>query len=143
MSEKNSVRCLTVRQPWAWAILEGIKDVENREWSTSYRGPLLIHAAAAPAFRWAPGQVLADGETELPPMSELVYGAILGVVDLYDVVDASDFPPDDAWARGPYCWCLDDPRRLTVTVPCRGQMGLWTPPQHLILGELGNEELPD
>jgi ASCH domain len=38
---------LTVRQPWAWAIIHGGKDVENRSWRTKYRGPLLIHAGSA------------------------------------------------------------------------------------------------
>ena len=39
-----AVRALTVRQPWAWAIIYGGKDLENRRWRTSYRGPL-IHAS--------------------------------------------------------------------------------------------------
>ena len=35
---------LTIHQPWAWAIMAGIKRVENRTWRTSHRGPLVIHA---------------------------------------------------------------------------------------------------
>ena len=38
-------KCLSVRQPWAWLIVHGHKPLENRSWATSYRGPLLIHAA--------------------------------------------------------------------------------------------------
>ena len=37
-------RALSIRQPWAWLILNGYKDLENRTWRTDYRGPLLIHA---------------------------------------------------------------------------------------------------
>jgi hypothetical protein len=33
---------LTVRQPWASAIIFAGKDVENRSWAASYRGRLLI-----------------------------------------------------------------------------------------------------
>ena len=36
---------LSIRQPWAWAILHAGKDIENRSWSTSFRGPVCIHAA--------------------------------------------------------------------------------------------------
>jgi hypothetical protein len=36
--------CLSVRQPWAWAILNG-KDIENRDWSTTRRGRFLLHAS--------------------------------------------------------------------------------------------------
>jgi hypothetical protein len=35
---------LTVRQPWASAIIYAGKDVENRSWTTSHRGRLYIHA---------------------------------------------------------------------------------------------------
>ena len=38
------MRCLTVRQPWAWAIVAGLKSIENRSRRTTHRGPLLIHA---------------------------------------------------------------------------------------------------
>jgi ASCH domain len=35
---------LSIRQPWAWLIVNGYKDVENRTWSTPYRGEFLVHA---------------------------------------------------------------------------------------------------
>lgn len=39
------MRILTVRQPWAWAIIHGGKDVENRVRNIAgdYRGPIAIH----------------------------------------------------------------------------------------------------
>jgi len=43
------IKALTIRQPWAFAILNLGKDVENRSWRTRHRGPLLIHAAARSA----------------------------------------------------------------------------------------------
>lgn len=39
------MKALSIRQPWAWAILHAGKDVENRSWSTPFRGEFLIHAA--------------------------------------------------------------------------------------------------
>ena len=33
------MKILSVRQPWAWLIVAGHKDIENRKWRTSYRGP--------------------------------------------------------------------------------------------------------
>jgi hypothetical protein len=38
------MKCLSIRQPWAWAILHGGKRIENRTWNTTYRGPILLHA---------------------------------------------------------------------------------------------------
>ena len=40
---------LSVRQPWAWLIVSGLKDVENRPRRTHYRGSLLIHAGLSPS----------------------------------------------------------------------------------------------
>src|SRR5688572_4676832 len=39
------MKALSLRQPWAWAVVHGGKRVENRGWTTDYRGPLLIHAS--------------------------------------------------------------------------------------------------
>ena len=43
---------ISVRQPWAWAIVHGGKDIENRDWKASnpglrFRGAVAIHASAA------------------------------------------------------------------------------------------------
>ena len=47
-------RALTLHQPWASLIAIGAKTMETRSWSTSYRGPLAIHAGAAPVARTLP-----------------------------------------------------------------------------------------
>lgn len=41
---------LTIKQPWASAIMAGLKRVENRTWRTDYRGPLAIHAGLSRAL---------------------------------------------------------------------------------------------
>jgi hypothetical protein len=35
---------LTLLQPWASLIALGVKTIETRSWSTSWRGGLVIHA---------------------------------------------------------------------------------------------------
>lgn len=78
-------RVLTIRQPWAWAIIHGGKDVENRSWPTKHRGPLLIHAGSAfEPHGYETVQQLATRQP--PPPSELIHGAIIGVVELVDCV---------------------------------------------------------
>lgn len=42
-----SEKALSIKQPWAYLIAAGIKDIENRTWKTSYRGRVLIHASAS------------------------------------------------------------------------------------------------
>lgn len=38
------MKAITIQQPYAALIAEGIKEYEFRTWKTAYRGPLLIHA---------------------------------------------------------------------------------------------------
>ena len=39
------MKVLTLTQPWATLVAIGAKQIETRSWATTYRGPLLIHAA--------------------------------------------------------------------------------------------------
>ena len=39
------MKALSIRQPWAWLIVHGRKDIENRSWRTKFRGRFLVHAA--------------------------------------------------------------------------------------------------
>ncbi len=38
------MKVLTLKQPWATLVAEGIKKYEFRSWKTNYRGKILIHA---------------------------------------------------------------------------------------------------
>ena len=40
------MKTIVVRQPWAWRIVHGFNDIENRSWKTRSRSPLLIEASA-------------------------------------------------------------------------------------------------
>ena len=44
-------RCLSVRQPFCWAIIAGFKMVENRESTTRYRGRIALHASLSWGYR--------------------------------------------------------------------------------------------
>lgn len=121
------MKALTICQPWAWAIAEGIKTVENRTWPTSYRGPLLIHAGQSRV--WMPDACAALREChhiEVP--SGLAFGVILGVCELVDCVRypaASQALRDDPFADGPWCWLLEKFRPLKKPLPWRGAQGLF------------------
>lgn len=38
------MKALSIRQPWAWLILHGGKDMENRSRRTHMRGRICVHA---------------------------------------------------------------------------------------------------
>lgn len=115
----TGTRILTVRQPWAYAIVIGQKDVENRDYSTTHRGPVIIHAG----LRVDETARVKYPElfTSLPPDAALATGAIIGVVDLVDVVPHSESP----WALGTaFHWVLENARYLPEPIPYPGALGL-------------------
>jgi hypothetical protein len=86
---------LSIRQPWAWAILHAGKDFENRNWSTSFRGQFLIHASKACtrdeyddacSFMVRKCGVALE---EVPSLKELDRGGIIGVAKITDCVSHS------------------------------------------------------
>lgn len=146
------MRALTVRQPWAWAIIHGQKDVENRSRNIagSYRGPIAITASAKRsddpqyvrdalddmAARGLPRkEEITDPATFASFGSTLYVGAVLGVVDLVDV--HAMWADEDGccdrcisrWAQqSPYHLVLANPRPLPTPIPVHGRLGLWTLP---------------
>lgn len=135
------MRILTVRQPWAWALIYGGKDIENRSRNIagSYRGPVGIHAGVGPYVKFTPaGQALRDAHgTEVS--TTLHYGAVIGVVDLENVVAPEHCPDADGATCSPWCipghhhlW-VANPRPLRTPVPATGRLGLWTPDEQLLV----------
>lgn len=133
------MRILTVRQPWAWAIIHGGKNVENRVRNIAgdYRGPVLIHAAKVnDTDAWAAmGRTnLASYMQALDAAESLIGGAIIGVVDLVDShpVESCITQQQDGdwlvcseWAeRAGHHLVLANPRGLDEPIPYKGALGL-------------------
>jgi len=114
-SGSMTLPCLTLHAHWAAAIFQLGKDVENRTWSTEHRGRLAIHAGR----RLDPAICATLG---LDP-DKLVIGAILGTVELIEIVTNSR----SRWAMpGHYHWVLANPRPLDQPKPHMGKQTLHT-----------------
>ncbi len=115
--------CLSVRQPWADLIVDGVKDVENRTWPTTFRGTFLIHAGRT-VERGDVGRVRRD--LGLSPGQEYrpVTGAILGMVCLVDCVTSHR----SRFFSGPQGFVLMDAVRFERPIPYRGRLGFFPVP---------------
>lgn len=121
------MKALSIRQPWAWLVAHGHKDVENRVWETRFRGAFLIHAGKA----WGPSE-RADLEyvrekireerlaIVLPERFEL--GGIIGQAEIMQCV--ADWP--STWFSGPFGFVIQNARPLPF-FPCRGMLSFFTP----------------
>lgn len=110
---------LSIRQPWAWLIVNGFKDIENREWRTPFRGRFLVHASKTMArvyyneVRDSLRDVM-DVE-QIPAYEDLPRGGIVGEAVIVDCVDHSDSP----WFMGPHGFVL----RKAAPLPFREWKG--------------------
>lgn len=147
------MRALSLWQPWAILIALGAKKYETRHWTTSYRGPLVIHAPKKQnrelynTARSEPfvSYLLADGYKKY---SELPFGSYVCLVDLVDIILTekirgilgSDELAFGNYVSGRYAWKLENIRRFIKPIPARGHQGLWMPtPDEIILIEASDD----
>jgi hypothetical protein len=145
----DTVRCLSVRQPWAWLLTHpevlqscGIppKDIENRDWSTAYRGTLYLHAG----LRVDEGMFCTDGQlkhgcwyeqfgsagtrlAKAMPQTIQAYArkAIVGKAELVEVVEEHASP----WFVGRYGLVLHAAQTIDPVCNYPGQWRLFDIPR--------------
>lgn len=108
---------LSIRQPWAWLIVNGYKLVENRKWKTNFRGPFYVHAAKSfdkDGYNYVKENFV---DIQLPSKEEFQFGGIIGVSNIVDCVNESD----DPWFFGPYGLVLKDSKTIDF-IPLKGQL---------------------
>lgn len=114
-------KAISIRQPWAWMIINRYKDIENRTWKSNYRGRILIHASKTIDRQGVElMREIFENENEYFP-SEFDTGGIIGSVLIKDCVTSHKSP----WFTGPYGFVLAKPRELPF-YPVRGRLGIWT-----------------
>lgn len=121
---------LSVRQPWAWAIIHAGKDIENRSLAAVMHGMkpgrVAIHAAKGMTRKEYDdaGEFMATFDASCPPAADLVRGAIIGAVTVVEIVKSHPSP----WWMGPRGLVLADPVACEP-IPAVGALGYfkWTP----------------
>lgn len=121
------MRALSIQQPWAWLIVNGHKDIENRAWWTNVRGVIAVHAGIKydhDGHQWVRSHF---PDLKLPPKSHHVTGGIVGTVEITDCVATSY----SKWFFGPWGFVLKNAQ------PCerqqlRGQLGFFKVPDGIV-----------
>src|SRR4051812_22340706 len=116
---------LSVRQPWAWAIIHAGKDIENRSWQAvnhglRQRGRIAIHASKGMTREEYEDakDTIERNAPYCPEAIDLLRGGIIGTVQVIDVVDDHKSP----WFFGPRGLVLRDPEPCDF-IPSLGALG--------------------
>lgn len=118
------MKAFSVKQPWAWLIANGYKDVDNRPWPAAHKGNVLVHATKerASEHEWRIARKLCETHgIELPPETALPRGGIVGIVSITGCTLGHCKSP---WFSGPVGWQLADARQLDF-VPFKGRLSLF------------------
>lgn len=130
-------KALSLRQPWAWLVAEGLKPIENRSWSTKHRGPFFIHASRVMhSVDWHEARMMV--ERSAPHLLGLLdrardknllqLGGIVGKADLMDVLKPQPVMALDSWRiAGQFGYVLEHAETLPF-IPCEGALQFWTVP---------------
>lgn len=129
------MKALTISQPYASLIRSGEKWIENRRWSTNYRGLLAIHAGKGT-------QYLHRDELKSYPTGCVIAVARLVAVESIERIERFGRDVDcrlsiitgskKRWLdanlhkhkEGPFCWILEDVEPIEP-VAINGAQGLW------------------
>lgn len=116
--------CLSVRQPFAAAIVLGWKPFENRPQRRKYRGPLLIQAGSAPAEDYDECCSMVERISGRKLPEEIRFGGLVGAVDLVGCADPLRY--DDGRWRFAGQYGLELERAVTLPFrPLKGALGLF------------------
>ena len=118
------MKAISIRQPWAWLVVHGHKDIENRTWATKYRGKTLIHASGHKITRVEyddfVGCCRAVRIKSFPAINGFKTSRIVGSVELVVCVEESK----SRWYFGPYGFVLKNAKKLPFR-QMKGKLNIW------------------
>lgn len=137
------MKALTIQQPYAHLIMLPDTDprhkrVENRNWSTKYRGRFYVHAGKSfSMLDLVNTEKRGDVDQRYDiRLNDMFFGAVLGVATLrhcahIDDIDAGKYDRSIPWlskhqhTEGDWCWILEDVQPFERPIPYRGSQGWW------------------
>ena len=141
------MKAISLWEPWATFMALGLKRNETRHWSTSHRGPLLIHAAKRKMTKaeFKAMRQIIDYEIGMMNLSYgmlygVQYGKILCQVDLIDCqkIGHDNCPNAKSlnWKEraehyfgdydpGRFIWVTENLRKFENPIPFKGKQGFF------------------
>lgn len=129
------MKALTIKEPWASAIVHGTKNIENRTWlRESMIGEVIaIHASKTSADErsYEICQDIASCFPEGPHDPDLeAPGCIIGTARIVSILSEGEEegridPALWPWFEGPYGYELAEVEALAKPIPCKGALGFW------------------
>lgn len=127
------MKVLSLTEPFATLIKNGVKTIETRSWKTNYRGKLYIHASSTKI----PKDYRSNKDLmSLVDVNELNYGNIICCCDLVDCIEMDNAFIDEIkknkneyicglYSKSRYAWILKNIETLDIPIKVKGHLGIW------------------
>lgn len=121
------MKVLTLKQPWATLVAEGIKKYEFRSWKTNYRGKILIHAGTG--IDKEELEKFKNLNLEFPSKRILAEVELEDCLELNDelnkkIIEEKNIAYGSKYRTG-YAWKLTNSKKINYDKEVKGQLGLW------------------
>jgi len=112
----RKIRAISLHQPWAAYIAEGLKTIETRTWETNCRGDILICSTKKTAGN-------------IPAGPRFPKGKALAVVELYGcrrMLKRDEEAAMCPYEGGRWSWLIRNIRKIERPFDVRGRQGIFT-----------------
>ena len=121
------MKVLTLKQPWATLVAEGIKKYEFRSWKTNYRGKILIHAGSGIDKKAM--EKFKDLNLVYPSKRIIAEVLITDCLELDDalnrkIISENSIVYGNKFRTG-YAWELSNVKKVNIDKSINGKLGLW------------------
>jgi hypothetical protein len=118
--------CLSFWEPWAWAMFDAGKRIENRTRPTHKRGIILVQTAQhfdIGVWRMLEHRFLTT-TTRIPPINSFVLGHVIGAIQVADCVYSAN--GNGIWGMpNRFHWHIDAVLRFKTPFRMKGKQGFW------------------
>ena len=126
------MKVISIKEPFATLINNGMKRIETRSWKTNYRGELLIHACGKGISKEI---LINDFIINLTKGMDMNYGNIICKCNLVDCIYMDENFLEDikqnsleynlgVYKLGRYAWILEDIEPI-YPIPAKGRLNIW------------------
>lgn len=119
------MKALSITEPYASLIAEGVKHIETRSWKTNYRGEILIHASST--------RIPSEYMHLRALVAKTRQGHIIAKATLADCKEMTNEWIDTLsetekvcgfYSKGRYAWILENIKPIEP-IKAKGRLGLW------------------
>lgn len=122
------MRVITLKQPWATLVAEGLKKYEFRSWKYSYRCELLIHAGKG--IDEEAMKKFENLNLKYPQSRIVAKVRILDCIELNDeinkkIISENELVYGHKYDRTGYAWKLELIEKMNNNKEISGKQGIW------------------